>query len=104
MSRVGKVPVPIPEGVRVTVQGSRVRVEGPLGALERELPSAIRVARSNGAVVVERTDPNDPAQRSLHGLVRSLIRNMVEGVMLGKATPQEGLQQGASQVNSELQG
>jgi large subunit ribosomal protein L6 len=83
VSRVGKVPVPIPERVQVSVEGSRVRVEGPLGALEREFPAEIRVTRRDGSIEVERTDPDDPRQRALHGLVRTLIRNMVQGVTQG---------------------
>jgi large subunit ribosomal protein L6 len=83
MSRVGKVPVPIPEKVEVSVDGSRVRVKGPLGSLERDFPAAIRIAKENGAVRVERTDETDPGQSALHGLVRTLIRNMVQGVTQG---------------------
>jgi large subunit ribosomal protein L6 len=83
MSRVGKVPVPIPEKVEVQIDGTRVRVKGPLGSLEREFPSAIRVRKEDGAVRVERSDPDDPRQRALHGLVRTLIRNMVQGVTQG---------------------
>jgi large subunit ribosomal protein L6 len=83
MSRVGKVPLPVPEQVRVTIDGSRVRVEGPLGTLERDFPPAVRIAKTDGSVVVERTDDADPRQRSLHGLVRTLLRNMVEGVTQG---------------------
>lgn len=83
MSRVGKVPVPIPEKVDVSVEGTRVRVKGPLGSLERDFPATIRVAKTNGTVTVERTDADDPRQRALHGLVRTLIRNMVQGVTQG---------------------
>lgn len=83
MSRVGKIPVPIPQKVQVSIQAHRVRVEGPLGTLEREFPAAIRITRSDGAIVVERTDPADPRQGALHGLVRTLIRNMVQGVTQG---------------------
>jgi large subunit ribosomal protein L6 len=83
MSRVGKLPVPIPENVQVRIEGTRVRVAGPLGALEREVPPGIRVVQEDGAVAVRREDDGDAAQRALHGLVRSLIRNMVEGVTRG---------------------
>jgi large subunit ribosomal protein L6 len=83
MSRVGKVPVAIPEKVEVSVEGSRVRVKGPLGSLEREFPSVIRIHKQDGTIRVERTDQADPRQRALHGLVRTLIRNMVRGVTQG---------------------
>ncbi|MFN2432863.1 MAG: 50S ribosomal protein L6 [Gemmatimonadota bacterium] len=83
MSRVGKVPVPIPDKVDVTVDGAVVRVRGPLGSLEREFPAQIRVTKENGSVLVERTDEGDARQRALHGLVRTLIRNMVQGVTQG---------------------
>ena len=83
MSRVGKVPVTIPDKVEVRVSGARVRVQGPLGSLEREFPSMIRITRTDGSVMVERTDDADPRQRALHGLVRTLIRNMVQGVTEG---------------------
>ena len=83
MSRVGRAPVPIPEKVEVSVDGSRVRVKGPLGSLERDFPASIRIAKQNGTVTVERTDEADSRQRALHGLVRTLIRNMVQGVTQG---------------------
>ena len=83
MSRVGKVPVTIPEKVEASVEGARVRVKGPLGTLEREFPSEIRITKEDGAIVVRRTDDEDPRQRALHGLVRTLIRNMIQGVTQG---------------------
>jgi large subunit ribosomal protein L6 len=83
MSRVGKLPVIIPEKVEVSVEGTRVRVKGPLGSLEREFPPEIRVVKQDGAVLVQRTDENGGRQRALHGLVRSLIGNMVTGVTQG---------------------
>ncbi|MBA2564768.1 MAG: 50S ribosomal protein L6 [Gemmatimonadetes bacterium] len=83
MSRIGKVPVPIPDKVEVRIEGSRIRVQGPLGSLEREVPAGIRVVQENGSVAVQRTDEGASGQRALHGLVRSLIRNMVEGVTQG---------------------
>jgi large subunit ribosomal protein L6 len=83
MSRVGKVPVPIPEKVEVAIDGARVRVTGPRGTLEREFPAVIRITREDGAILLRRTDESDPRQRALHGLARSLLRNMVEGVTKG---------------------
>ncbi|HYV96088.1 MAG TPA: 50S ribosomal protein L6 [Gemmatimonadaceae bacterium] len=82
MSRIGKVPVPIPNGVTVTVNGSQISVKGPKGELSRKLPQDITVAQSEGKVVVSR--PSDETRhKSLHGLSRTLIANMIEGVTNG---------------------
>ncbi len=82
MSRVGKNPIPVPSGVDVTIDGRRVSVKGPKGALERVLPGVITVRHDDGQLVVER--PNDERQnRAQHGLVRSLVNNMVVGVTDG---------------------
>lgn len=82
MSRVGKLPIPIPGGVTVTVQQAHVAVQGPRGSLERSLSPAISVRVEDGLVQCER--PTDGREhRSLHGLTRSLIANMVTGVSQG---------------------
>jgi large subunit ribosomal protein L6 len=82
MSRVGKQPIEIPSGVQVDVQGSTVTVKGPKGELSREVPRDIKVIVEDGTVRVER--PSDqPRQRSMHGLTRTLIANMVTGVREG---------------------
>src|SRR5450759_1832314 len=83
MSRIGKVPVPVPAGVEVTIDGPVVTVKGPKGTLEQTIPSPIEVKRDEvGAIVVTR--PNDERlSRSLHGLTRTLIANMVTGVTEG---------------------
>ncbi|MEX2555528.1 MAG: 50S ribosomal protein L6 [Actinomycetota bacterium] len=82
MSRIGKQPIPIPSGVEVQVAESRVSVKGSKGSLALELHPAMSVAITDGNVVVSR--PTDEAQhRALHGLTRSLIANMVEGVTNG---------------------
>ena len=82
MSRVGKLPIPIPAGVTVTVQQAHVAVEGPKGTLERSLAPSIAVRVEDGHVRCER--PTDGREhRSLHGLTRSLIANMVAGVSQG---------------------
>jgi len=82
MSRVGKQPVPIPPGVTVELRDGRIVVSGPKGALERELHPDMRVRVEPEAVMVER--PSDGREhRSLHGLTRSLIANMVTGVNEG---------------------
>jgi large subunit ribosomal protein L6 len=82
MSRIGKQPVRIPDGVTVAAAGRRVTVKGPLGELVRELPAGITAAVAEGAVRVARTD-DSRVQRSLHGLSRTLVANMVEGVTRG---------------------
>ena len=82
MSRIGKLPVQVPGGVKVTLAPGHVKVEGPKGQLERTLPSDISVKQVDGELVFER--PSDDFQhRALHGLVRSLVANMVEGVNKG---------------------
>src|ERR687888_2093187 len=82
MSRIGKQPVEIPSGVEVAVDGSRVTVKGPRGTLEQTFHPEIRVVRDDGTVRVERPD-DEGFHRSLHGLTRTLIANMVEGVTKG---------------------
>ena len=83
MSRIGRLPVAIPEGVTVTVaEGNKVTVKGPKGTLERALPAEMEIKVEDGRVVVSR--PNDlKKMKSLHGLTRSLIHNMVVGVSEG---------------------
>jgi large subunit ribosomal protein L6 len=82
MSRIGKQPVKIPAGVTVTAAGGAVTVKGPLGQLARELPVGITAVAADGAVQVSRSD-DSRGQRSRHGLSRTLISNMVEGVTKG---------------------
>ena len=82
MSRIGKKPVPVPNGVTVTVNGNAISVKGPKGELSRKLHPDMQVKVENGTVTVNR--PSDQDQhRALHGLTRSLIANMVEGVTNG---------------------
>jgi len=82
MSRIGKNPIPVPSGVDVTLDGRVVRVKGPQGSLEREIPGEITVRQEDSTLLVER--PNDERQnRALHGLTRSLVNNMVVGVTAG---------------------
>jgi large subunit ribosomal protein L6 len=79
VSRIGRAPIPVPSGVDIDVTGAHITVKGPKGTLERDLPEAISVRQEDGQLVVER--PNDERQnRALHGLVRSLVNNMVVGV------------------------
>ena len=82
MSRIGKKPVALPKGVTATVTGNTVQVKGPRGELQRTLHGELSVALEEGMVVVKR--PSDPRQhKALHGLSRTLVANMVEGVTKG---------------------
>ena len=79
MSRIGKAPIPVPSGVDVTIDGNHITVKGPKGTLDRELPVGVTLRREGEEILVER--PDDERQtRALHGLVRSLVNNMVVGV------------------------
>ena len=83
MSRIGKVPVPVPAGVDVTIDGAQVTVKGPKGTLEHTIPEPITVTRDDdGALVVARPD-DQRESRSLHGLTRTLLANLVVGVTDG---------------------
>lgn len=82
MSRIGKQPVPVPAGVKIALSGGRINVQGPKGALERDLPPQVEVAEEDGHVVVRRENDGRTA-RAMHGLTRSLIQNMVTGVTAG---------------------
>jgi large subunit ribosomal protein L6 len=82
MSRVGKAPIVVPDGVTVTLEGQRCTVKGPKGELTHEAHADIRVTQDGGSIVVTR--PSDaPKHRSLHGLTRALLNNMVVGVTDG---------------------
>jgi large subunit ribosomal protein L6 len=82
MSRIGRSPIPVPPGVEITLGDQRVTVTGPKGTLARPVPGEITVRREDSTLLVER--PNDERQnRSLHGLTRSLVNNMVVGVTDG---------------------
>jgi large subunit ribosomal protein L6 len=82
MSRIGKQPIAIPAGVSVTLGERSITVKGPKGELSRTLPALVSVAQENGQVVVTRPD-DESAAKSMHGLTRTLIANMVEGVTKG---------------------
>src|SRR5262245_49053680 len=82
MSRVGKRPVPVPSGVQVTISGQSVTVKGPKGSLSRRFPAEITVKSEAGKVVCTRPDDHRET-RAKHGLVRSLVENMVHGVSQG---------------------
>ncbi len=82
MSRIGKLPIEIPAGVEFDVAGSTVTVTGPRGTLSQDVPRPITLQRDGDVVVVQRPD-DERQNRSLHGLARSLLANMVEGVTNG---------------------
>ena len=82
MSRIGRLPITIPSGVDVTIDGAHVTVKGPKGQLERTIAAPITVALEDGQVTVARPD-DERESRSLHGLSRTLINNMILGVTEG---------------------
>ena len=84
MSRIGKAPITVPAGVDVTIAGADVTVKGPKGTLSRTVPGAITVRHDDGRLLVERPD-DERENRSLHGLSRTLVNNMVVGVTDGFA-------------------
>ena len=83
MSRIGKLPITVPSGVEVTIDGQAVTVKGPKGTLNQQIAEPISVERDeDGAILVKRPD-DERRNRSLHGLSRSLVNNMVVGVSQG---------------------
>ena len=82
MSRIGKQPIELPSGVNVAISPGRVQVNGPLGELSQSVPARMQVSQEDGSLVVKRpTERGD--DRALHGLTRSPLANMVEGVTKG---------------------
>jgi large subunit ribosomal protein L6 len=82
MSRIGKSPISIPPKVQIEIEGSRIAVKGPKGELSRVLPTAVTVEQSGETLLVKRSDESR-SSRQLHGLSRTLVANMVEGVSKG---------------------
>ncbi len=82
MSRIGRLPVVVPNGVQVNVQGSDVHVKGPKGELKRSFSSLMDIALENGQVVIKRKSDN-ASERALHGTTRAVIANMIHGVSSG---------------------
>jgi large subunit ribosomal protein L6 len=82
MSRIGRAPIPLPDGVKVDIRGQHVRVDGPRGTLERTLPEPIRIVETDGVLNLTRPTDRGP-HRALHGLSRTLVANMVQGVTQG---------------------
>ncbi len=82
MSRVGKNPIPVPSGIQVDLKGNHIKVKGPKGELERALHPEMIIEMQDGEILVKR--PSDSkSHRALHGLTRTLVANMVEGVSKG---------------------
>ena len=82
MSRIGRLPVAVPNGVQVNVQGSDVHVKGPKGELKRTFSSLVGIELQNGEVVITRKSDH-PKERAMHGTTRAVIANMVHGVSSG---------------------
>src|ERR1043166_5045622 len=82
MSRIGKMPVKIPKGVTVTADGTTVTVKGPKGELKKTFHQDLAIKVENGDVIVSRPS-DESSHKALHGLTRTLIANMVEGVTAG---------------------
>ena len=78
MSRIGNKPIEVPNGVEVKIDGHKITVKGPKGTLEKELHKDMMVTLENNQVIVKRPD-DEPASKSLHGLTRTLINNMIHG-------------------------
>ena len=82
MSRIGRMPITLPKGVEVSIAGQNVSVKGPKGSLSVAVPSPIQVTQTDGVITLAR--PNEErATRSLHGLSRTLVANLVQGVTEG---------------------
>jgi large subunit ribosomal protein L6 len=104
VSRIGKSPIEVPAGVAVSISPGRVMVNGPLGELSQQVPQRIKVEESDGQLVVTR--PTERGEdRALHGLTRTLVANMVEGVTKGFAKTLEiqGVGYRASLRGSDLE-
>jgi large subunit ribosomal protein L6 len=82
MSRIGKNPITVPNGVSITLNGNQITVKGPKGELSRVIPADMMISQDTGTVTVNRPS-DDPKHKALHGLSRTLIANMVEGVTKG---------------------
>jgi large subunit ribosomal protein L6 len=82
MSRIGKLPIPVPQGVKVKLDGTSVQVEGPKGKLDFNTDSAVTLEVADGKVVVKRKD-DSRRSRGIHGLTRKIVSNMVNGVHQG---------------------
>lgn len=88
MSRIGKLPIAVPDGVQIDVDGDLVKVKGKLGELEQTLDPSITISQEEGQIVLNRSN-EEKDTRSKHGLYRALIANMVQGVSEGFTIQQE---------------
>ena len=104
MSRIGRLPIAVPAGVDVTLDGRTITVKGPKGTLTRDLPPRIEIAQEDGTIVVSRPTENK-LDKSLHGLTRTLVNNMVVGVTDGyrKGLEIVGVGYRAQKVGEKLQ-
>ena len=104
MSRIGKQPIELPAGVMVAISPGRVQVNGPLGELSQQVPARMKIEKQDETIVVTRPTDRGP-DRSLHGLTRSLIANMVDGVTKGfeKRLEIQGVGYRASLRGSDLE-
>jgi large subunit ribosomal protein L6 len=82
MSRIGKAPIPVPQGVTVTINGGDIKVKGPKGELQRTVHPDLKLTQEDGKIIVSRASESRQV-RSLHGLSRTLVANMVNGVVTG---------------------
>jgi large subunit ribosomal protein L6 len=82
MSRIGKKPVPVPSGVDIRLEGSTLAVKGPMGELRRTFHPELSLSHENGTITVDRPS-DEPRHKALHGLSRTLVSNMIEGVTKG---------------------
>jgi large subunit ribosomal protein L6 len=103
MSRIGKRPIPLPAKVVVTIDGQAVGVKGPKGELSRVIPAEVRVIQEGDTILVNRVNDSRPA-RQLHGLCRTLVANMIEGVSQGfqKKLEIQGVGYRAAAQNNKL--
>ncbi|MDQ4143180.1 MAG: 50S ribosomal protein L6 [Actinomycetota bacterium] len=104
MSRIGLAPIAVPEGVSVSVIGDVITVNGPKGELQRTIPKGVGIDQTDGELRVSRKDDANET-KALHGLVRSLVANMVQGVTQGyeKALEIQGVGYRASKKGSDLE-
>ncbi len=100
MSRIGRMPIPLPSGVEVTQEGTTLSVTGPLGTLARSIHPEMKVERGDGELRVVRPS-DEPRHRALHGLTRTLVNNMVVGVTTGFT---KGLEISGVGYRAQLQG